>query len=222
MTGARAAGLEIERISVRFGGLVAVADLTFDVSNNTIDAKSGFGTTMVNVFTAGNASATGRVNNNPSIMVGGGSGTGIRFNLNGNSTQLVEAVNNTISGVGSGVLGDIGIDAFARDGSGVMNATITNNSITVGSGALYDIRVQAGNGGGDTNTVCANVAGNTASGVAIAAFRERTGDAGATVNLQGFTTDATTTWNNNSNTPVGSVSESNVGTLGGATCTSVP
>ena len=106
-----------------------------------------------------------------------------------------------------------------RDGSTV---TISGNTISVDPFALYDIRVQAGNGGGDTNTVCANVANNSTSGAAIAAFRERTADAGTTVLLQGFNTNANTTWGGNGNTPAGSVSESNNGTLGGGTCNTVP
>ncbi len=198
-------------------GVTGTGSLTFDVSSNpAITARSGYGTTMVNLFTDDTASAEGRVNNNLNIRSGGAgtSGFGIRFNVNGNSTAIVEAKNNTISDIGF----DIGIDALARGGNGRLDATITGNTVTVSAPALYDIRTQAQ----DTNAVCANVANNTASGAAIAAYRERTSAVGSTVFLQGFNTNATTTWNNNGNTPAGSVSESNNGTLGGATCATVP
>jgi len=199
-------------------GVTGSGSLTFDISGNPdITARPGYGTTMVNLFTDDTATATGRVNNNPNIGSGGTgfSGFGIRFNINGSSNAVVEAVNNTIGNIGW----DIGIDAVARGGNGRLDATITNNNVTlVDPFGLYDIRTQAQ----DSNTVCANVASNTASGVAIAAYRERTSAAGSTVLLQGFNTNATTTWNNNGNTPAGSVSSSNNGTLGGATCNTVP
>ena len=63
---------------------------------------------------------------------------------------------------------------------------------------------------------------NATSGAAIAAFRQRTADAGTTVLLQGFVADATTTWGSNGNTPAGLVSSSNNGTLAGGTCNTVP
>jgi len=199
-------------------GVTGSGSLTFDVSNNPqITARPGYGTTMVNLFTDNTASATGRVNNNPNIRCGGAgtSGFGIRFNINGNSDATVEAVNNTISDIGW----DIGIDALARGGSGRLDATISGNTVTVHPlDSLYDIRTQAQ----DDNTVCANVTSNTASGTAVAAYRERTTTAGSTVLLQGFNTNATTTWNNNGNTPAGFVSESNNGSLGGGTCNTVP
>jgi hypothetical protein len=199
-------------------GVTGSGSLTFDVSSNpSITARTGYGTTMVNLFTDDTASAIGRVNNNPNIRSGGAgtSGFGIRFNINGNSNATVEADNNTISDIGW----DIGIDAVARGGNGRLDATITNNNVTlVDFFGLYDIRTQAQ----DSNTLCANVVNNTASAVAIAAYRQRTSAAGSTVLLQGFNTNATTTWNNNGNTPAGSVSSSNNGTLGGATCNTVP
>jgi len=199
-------------------GVAGSGSLSFDISSNPqITARAGYGATMVNLFTDDSATAIGRVNNNPNIRCGGAwtSGFGIRFNINGNSNATVEAANNTISDIGW----DIGIDAVARGGSGRLDATITNNNVTVDlSSSLYDIRTQAQ----DSNTVCANVTNNTASGAAIAAYREGTSTAGSTVFLQGFNTNATTTWNNNGNTPAGSVSEFNGGTLGAGTCNTVP
>lgn len=206
-------------------GVVGSGSLTFDVSSNpAITARPGYGTTMVNLFTDDTASAEGRVNNNPNIRSGGAgtSGFGIRFNVNGNSNATVEAINNTISDINF----DIGIDAVARGGTGGsagrLDATITGNNVTVDAiYSLYDIRTQAQN----DNTVCANVANNTASGVAIAAYRERTSNAGSTVFLEGFNTNAVSTWTDNGNTPAGSVSENNNGTLSGppgGTCVTVP
>ena len=201
-------------------GVVGTGSLTFDVSSNPqIAARTDYGTTMVNLFTDNDAAATGRVNNNPGIVGAGPttSGTGIRFNVNGNSTATVEAVNNTISNFGF----DIGIDAVARGGSGRLDATIADNTVGVLVSALYDIRTQAQ----DSNTVCADVTNNTAAGAAIVAYRARTSAATSTLYLKGFNTDATTTWNNNGNTPAGSVSDSQNGTLAAppsGTCATVP
>ncbi len=223
--GASVGGLSISGSTFTDQGIgidMGVADsgsLTFDVSNNpTITARPAFGSTMVNLFTHDTAAAVGRVNDNPNIRCGGAdtSGIGIRFNVNGASTATVEASNNTISDIGW----DIGIDAVARGGSGRLDATITNNTLTVDVFSWCDIRTRAQ----DSNTVCANVANNTASGAAVFsdAYIQRTSDAGSTVLLQGFDSNATTTWNNNGNTPTGSVTSINNGTLGGGTCNTVP
>ena len=196
------------------------AQLSFNVIGNPV--IKGNGGTAVNVFAIGTSTIQGRINNNPDIQVGGSgtSGLGIKVDVNGDARGTVEISGNTISNIGF----DAGIEAIARlknSGAcgtgctaGRLDATISGNTVSVDSTSLYDVWVQAS----DDNTTCANVTNNTTSGSGIVAFRERTAAANSTVLLQGFTTDAATTWNNNGNTPTGSVSASNNGTLSGGSC----
>ena len=80
-------------------------------------------------------------------------------------TVLVDT--NTISQVANR-----GIEVIARDGSNRINATITNNSVTLNNALSADaIRVDAGSVATDTTTVCADIRGNTASTTAGRAVR---------------------------------------------------
>ncbi|WP_236980108.1 Ig-like domain-containing protein [Membranihabitans maritimus] len=197
------------------------ASLNFNIIGNPKIYSNGG--PAVNIFSAVSSSVEGRINNNPDIQVGGAgtAGIGIRVNINENSRGIVEIDNNSISNIGN----DIGIDAVARLKAGTacgtgctqgrLDATITNNTVTVTGGSLYDIRTQAQ----ESSTVCANVANNSASAAGISAYRARTNHADATLILEGFNTDGTTTWNNNGNTPASSVSGGHAGTLTGGTCT---
>ena len=197
------------------------AQLNFNVIGNPL--IKGNGGSAVNVFAIGTSTIQGRINNNPGIQVGGAStsGLGIKVDVNGDARGIVEISGNAISNIGF----DAGIEAIARlkntgacgtsCTAGRLDATISSNTVSVDATSLYDVWVQAS----DDNTTCANVTNNSASGSGIVAFRERTAAVNSTVLLQGFTTDAATTWNNNGNTPTGSVSASNNGTLSGGTCT---
>jgi hypothetical protein len=190
------------------------ATLHFNVIGNPlINSRNS---NAVNVFSNGSTTVQGRINNNPDIQVAGPgtSGLGIKAQANGNSNMKLEINNNTIGNIGW----DAGIQVISRLGTGRMDATINDNNVTVDSGSLYDIWVQAQ----DSNTTCANVTNNTTSGNGFAAFRARTVDAASTVILQGAGASAAAVWNGNGNTPAGSVSSSHNGTLNlGGTCNPV-
>jgi len=193
------------------------ASLDFDVTDSPL--INGRNASAFNSFVADSAVIRGRLDNSIDMQVGGGltSGLGVRLNLNGTASAVYDVSNNTISNIGA----DVGIQALARGGTGRMDATINGNSVAVHAtplNSLYNIWVHAQ----DNNSVCANVTNNANTGIPIAAFRERTVDAGSTVFLEGFNTDAITTWNNNGNTPLGSVDSSNNGTLASGTCVTVP
>jgi hypothetical protein len=198
--------------------------LTYNVIGNPLINSNGG--PAFNSFADQNAVVRGRVNNNPSIQVGGvsTSGIGIRVNSNDSADMIVEVSGNTVGNIGF----DIAIDALARGLGGAacgtgctagrLDVTMNGNTTTLADMlGLYDIRTQAQ----ESNTVCANVTNNAASAVGIVAYRARTTLANSTLLLQGFNTNATTTWNNNGNTPAGSVSDSQNGTLAGATCRTV-
>jgi hypothetical protein len=191
--------------------------LNFNVNNNPkVWANGG---TAVNIFAVDSSVAQGRINNNPDIRgVVTSPGSGIVTQVNNTATLTVEIIGNTISNIGNGK----GIQALGTNGTGSgarIDATITNNNVSVSAAAQSDIDIQAGNvATADINTVCANIRSNAASAGSGVAFRETTGSPGGTVLLEGFTVNATTTWNLNLNTPLNSVTESNAGTLGGGTC----
>jgi hypothetical protein len=197
--------------------------ITYNVIGNPLINSNGG--PAFNSFADQNATVRGRVNNN-TVQVGGinTSGTGIRMNSNDSADMIVEVSGNTVGNIGF----DIGIDALARGltggacgttcTAGRLDATISNNNVTlVDVLGLYDIRTQAQ----DSNTVCANLTNNTTSFSGIVSYRARTVVAASTLLLEGFNTNATITWNNNGNTPANAVSDSQNGTLTGATCRAV-
>jgi hypothetical protein len=86
-------------------------------------------------------------------------GPGIRVNGNGTGTLTVLVDSNTVTDVANR-----GIEVIARNGSNHVNATVTNNALTLGDPLSTDaIRVDSGSVGTDTTTVCADVAGNQAT-----------------------------------------------------------
>lgn len=195
------------------------AVFNFNVVNNPlINANDG---SAVNVFADGSATVQGRINDNADIQAGGCtapsvcvSGFGIRVQANTNSNVKMEIDGNTISNIGW----DAGIQVTSRLGTGRLDATINNNTVSVDASSIYDIEARAQN----ANTVCANVTNNAASGAGIIAFRVRTSDAASVLILQGSGGSATEIWNNNGNTPTDSVSSSHNGTLTlGGTCNTV-
>jgi hypothetical protein len=197
------------------------ASMNFNVINNpTIYSDAG---TAVNARGFATATVQGRIHSNGDIQTdrtagAPSGGSGISVGAEDQSAVTVSVDNNTVVNIAQ----DMGIQLFARSGTGRLDATVNNNSVTLQDPGLfpqYGIEIRAQDG----NTVCANVTNNavTPGAAAIAAFRQRTSDAGSTVLLQGFSVDATTTWNNNGNTPMGSVSQSNNGAVGAGTCTTV-
>jgi hypothetical protein len=86
-------------------------------------------------------------------------GPGIRVNGNGTGTLTALIDSNTVTDVANR-----GIEVIARNGSNHVNATVTNNAVTLGDPLSTDaIRVDSGSVGTDTTTVCADVAGNQAT-----------------------------------------------------------
>ena len=81
-----------------------------------------------------------------------------------------------------------GIEVIARDGSNTLNATITNNVVTLTNALSADgIRVDAGAIGTDTTTICADITGNTSTTVAgVFGVRVRQRFAGTTFRLEDY------------------------------------
>ena len=189
--------------------------MKYNILNNSCRGKD---ISLINVVAQLNSSAEGRINGNTVTHSGAGSaGNGINLSAEGNSNITTLVDNNTVSGMGTGV----GIFATAIGGTGKMNATITNNTVTITDPlASHNIAVQAGNTGTTfSNTTCANVSNNTTSRADLTNgfnFRTRVVNTGGshTMYLQGTgATSANDVWNNNINAPTGAV-VSQSGTFG--------
>ena len=126
----------------------------------------------------------GRVTGNTVTNSNSTTGPGLRFTGNGSATMTTLIDANTISGVANR-----GIEIVARDGSNRINATISNNSVTLNNALSLDaIRVDAGSVATDTTTICADIRGNTATTTAVGLFgiRARQRFAGTTFILEDY------------------------------------
>ncbi|MEO8458950.1 MAG: hypothetical protein ABI451_00335, partial [Dokdonella sp.] len=204
-------------------------NLVFNVQNNPmIYARNG---PAVNVFGDTNATINGRISNNLDVQVksnvGSNVGSGIRANINKDASGKIEVKNNivTIGSDNSGIdLSGIGKTAANPGGATrTLDATVTNNTVTIGPTSSYGVFIVTASNAGDTNANCSNVASNaiTRNPSSTASFRARVASANGFFLLQAFTSNAEATWNANSNTPTSAGgSEVSVGGAGTfATCT---
>ena len=137
----------------------------YSVRDLTIDGlDTGTSASPINLNLGGAATTTmaGTVSGNTLTNQQSLTGPGIRIISNGTATMTVAVDANVISQVAAQ-----GILVHARDGSSRINATITNNSITlVNAGSLDGIRVDSGAVAADTTIVCADIRANTTSTIA--------------------------------------------------------
>jgi VCBS repeat-containing protein len=195
--------------------------LVFNINNNIkIDSRNG---PAVNIFADVTASVIGRINNNPEIKVFDNPGfsqvgSAVRVNVNKSATGIIQIDNNHITNLGD----DAGIDISdigqtAANTGQKLQVSITNNVIALDASTTYGVFLLAASGAGEHNFLVANVENNTVTSPGIAAFRARVVDAGGTLQLQGFATDAGHTWDIRGNTPIGSTTFGGSGTFGAGT-----
>ena len=207
-----------------------IGTLRFNVQNNPkVWARNG---PAINVFGDTNATINGRINNNPDVRVlsnvaGSQVGSGIRANINKDATARLEVKNNTVT-IGSD---DAGIDlsgigrvsANPGGGTNTLDATVTGNTVSIGSTSSYGVVILSATNAADTNAICANVASNaiTRSPSSIASFRARVVSSAGFFRMQSFNINPELTWNGALNTPTSAggseVSFGGSGTFG--TCT---
>ncbi len=182
------------------------ANMNYNILNNSCRGK---GISLINIVAQINSNTQGRINDNTVVISGtGNAGEGIRLSAEGSSDITTEVLRNNVSGMGSGV----GILATATGGDGKMNATITNNTVTITDAlASHNIQFQAGNSSSTfSNTTCANVANNITTRPDLVNgfnYRVRAVTTGThKLYLQGNgATGAIDVWANNGNTPTGAV-----------------
>ena len=184
----------------------------------------------VNVFISGGGTGIGTVSGNTinGSVVGAGVRAIAEVSDSGNPALTINISNNDINAVaGTGLAA---IDVRSRQGvvaaTGVANvqATISNNGVDVTNTADANIQFYINSG----NTLCGNVTNNTATGVPF--FTDSfyvgnpvSGDSNGPgiAQLQGWTGNIDTTWNNNGNTPVNSAFNEGTAPVA-ATCATVP
>ena len=143
-----------------------VRDLTIDGLNVAPGTGGSASPININLASAATTPMVGRVTGNTVTNSNSTTGPGIRMTGNGSATMTALVDANTISQVANR-----GIEVIARDGSNRINATISNNSVTLNNALSADaIRVDAGTVSTDTTTICADIRGNTASTTAVGLF----------------------------------------------------
>ena len=143
-----------------------VRDLTIDGLNVAPGTGGSASPINVNLASAATTPMVGRVSGNTVTNSNSTTGPGLRFTGNGSATMTTLIDANTVSQVANR-----GIEVIARDGSNRINATISNNNVTLNNALSTDaIRVDAGTVGTDTTTICADIRGNTASTTAVGLF----------------------------------------------------
>ena len=147
----------------------------FNLSNNGTAGSplANVAGTVILTGVNGNATGTFTVNNNyianagaslfGSNGIGGGTGT-ITSNNTEAPTMTITASGNTLSGHdGNGIL------LVARGASGLLNATVQNNTVGAPAGGIRDgIRIDAGNASSANDRVCLSISGNTSAGSGLA------------------------------------------------------
>ena len=161
-----------------------VRDLTIDGLNVAPGTGGSASPININLASAATTPMVGRVTGNTVTNSNSTTGPGLRFTGNGSATMTTLIDANTVSQVANR-----GIEVIARDGSNRINATISNNSVTLNNALSADaIRVDAGSVSTDTTTMCADIRGNTASTTAVGLFgiRARQRFAGTTFILEDY------------------------------------
>ena len=131
---------------------------------------------------------SGSITNNAITNANSGTGPGIRVTTNGTDADQSNVLTIQISSNNISQIGNRGIEMIARDGNSTLNATVTNNTVTLTDPLAADaIRIDAGTSSGDLTTVCLAISGNTATTIVGSnGIRIRNRFAGTTFRLPGY------------------------------------
>ncbi len=144
-------------------GAGSAVNVTYDVDNNSFRDALGI---ALNVFKGSGAGTfEGRITNNTIgvsgvALSGSAQASGIQVTGNGNGTHTTRIENNTIV-----QYSDNGIYIRARDGSGLLNATVLDNTVSQpGGSATNGLQLEIGAISTDTNFACADIQNNSLVG----------------------------------------------------------
>ncbi|WP_031530236.1 Ig-like domain-containing protein [Dyadobacter crusticola] len=173
------------------------SSLRYNIIGNNIRCRNGTG---INLKVSNSSTQEGTVDNNTVVSDGGG-GSGIFFDTEGAAAKgILRINNNTISGIANDF--GIGFSGYSPNGSTRSDLTISNNRITIGSNAFYDIDVNFISSLSDNQgKLCTYIANNTVSANTGTALRLRPGAPGNQIILQGTGSNLAQVWSNNGNTP---------------------
>jgi hypothetical protein len=175
---------------VNLDGNGAGSVINFNVGGVTMTQAQTIG---INATSINGAALNGTIHDNSitgAPLPTPNAGTGITAIVEGNGSMVVEIDNNDISEIRV----DNGIRIQARAGNGRIDATVTNNTVDndpaqdpLNNPPLEGIHVESGSSaGGDTNTICLNMANNNSVAETQEGFRVRA-RVGTTFQLQDFT-----------------------------------
>ena len=131
---------------------------------------------------------SGSITNNVITNANSGTGPGIRVNTNGTDADGSNVLTILVSNNNISQIGNRGIEMIARDGNSTLNATVTNNTVTLTDPLAADaIRIDAGTTSADLTKVCLAISGNTATTIAGSnGIRIRNRFAGTTFRIPGY------------------------------------
>jgi hypothetical protein len=144
-------------VGINMGGFNVGGTMRFNVSGVTTTNTGSIG---INATSINGATFNGTIQNN--TINGTPFGQGIQTIVEGNGSGVILIHDNDISNIAV----EHGIRAISRGGSGRLDATITENTISSpGANALDGINVETGtSAGGDSNVICLNMANNNSVG----------------------------------------------------------
>lgn len=166
--------------------------LNFDIHRGTFNSNPGLASPININLAAGGVGGvgpmSGSITNNMITNANSGTGPGIRVNTNGTDADGSNVLTILVSNNIISQIGNRGIEMIARDGNSTLNATVTNNTVTLTDPLAADaIRIDAGTSSGDLTTVCLAISGNTATTIAGSnGIRIRNRFAGTTYRIPGY------------------------------------
>ena len=166
--------------------------LNFDIHRGTFNSSPGLASPININLAAGGVGGvgpmSGSITNNMITNANSGTGPGIRVNTNGTDADGSNVLTILVSNNIISLIGNRGIEMIARDGNSTLNATVTNNTVTLTDPLAADaIRIDAGTSSGDLTTVCLAISGNTATTIAGSnGIRIRNRFAGTTYRIPGY------------------------------------
>lgn len=168
--------------------------LNFDIHRGTFNSNPGLASPININLAAGGPDGlgvgpmSGSITNNAITNANSGTGPGIRVTTNGTDADGSNVLTILVSNNNISQIGNRGIEMIAGDGNSTLNATITNNAVTLTDPLAADaIRIDTGVTSADLTKICLAISGNTATTIAGSnGIRIRNRFSGTTFRIPGY------------------------------------